>query len=119
MSDLSERRFIENEVMFKNINAQISRFVTDGASQPDKLIPFYCECSNRDCRLRIKLTPGEYRQQHKNKRFFVVRKGHDLPEVETIIDKKQNYYLVEKNIVSPLLADIDSSLRNPKLIEEL
>ena len=110
MDSVSERRLAENEVIFKQLNEEVKAFVLEDASDTEfatKKLGFYCECSNMDCRQRIRLTAKEYDDIHSNEKRFVLLPGHDMPQVETVVTKSEDHMVVEKINMPPLPEDID------------
>jgi hypothetical protein len=101
---LSESRLAKNEVVFRQANEQVQKFmqaqVTDSKEKENKL-HFYCECSNTDCRERIILTPTQYGRLHKNSSQFVMKPGHSVAEVERVIRSTSKYEVVEKYQTPP------------------
>jgi hypothetical protein len=107
--DLSERRLIENELIFRELNQK----VVDGLAELKELaiahdqaslapntteqLHFYCECSNIDCHERVLISPAEYEKIHEDTRRFVIAKGHQIPEIEKILNSTPEYDIVEKN----------------------
>lgn len=102
MSDLSERRLIENEMLFRSTNREVQRRIKKDqahTSGPAGLkLHFYCECSRFYCRDRIKLTVEEYEQATNNEKQFIVLPGHENTAVEKVIRHVDGYVVVEKNI---------------------
>jgi len=91
-----ERRLQENEVIFKQVNKDVEEFLHDIGVQNQVAVPFYCECSDLGCRMRLELTPAEYEKIHKNKRRFIVVNGHEVPQIENVVERNENYSVVEK-----------------------
>ena len=93
--DARERRLAENEALFRDINEQIQRaagrFGEDG-----HVYEFLCECANRDCTLRLSLTRGEYERARGHPARFIVAAGHELPDIERVVEDLGEYRLVEK-----------------------
>jgi hypothetical protein len=114
MSKKSDRRLIENEVIFRDVNKNIQEFV-DGENNAPALLPFYCECSNPECIERIPMTTEQYSKLHKDDRHFITRIGHESPEVEEILNKESNYQVVEKHFTPPEPAAIDMALKAIKI----
>lgn len=102
MKSLSERRLVENEMLFRSTNREVQRRVKRDLAakqEPATLeLHFYCECSRFYCRDRIKLSVDEYESATENERQFIVLPGHENPTVEKIIRKAAGYTVVEKNI---------------------
>ncbi len=44
----------------------------------------------------VALTLGEYEAVRANPRRFVIVRGHDLPEVEVVVEDHERYAVVEK-----------------------
>lgn len=111
----SERRLIENEVIFKSVNQNIKEFVSERTGSRIKFIKFYCECSDLDCTARIKLTTDRYEELHKNKKCFVTVVGHETPEIEKVIAKENSYQAVEKNFIPPRAEQIEKALKTIRI----
>lgn len=122
MSDeYSERRLVENEVVFRQRNEQITKDLEalqkaaeseghDSIAQNAKYdsgvpLHFYCECSDENCRQRIVLKPKEYSELHANSSQFIVIPGHHVPKIERVVLTTGNYEVVEKYITPPATAD--------------
>ena len=100
----SERRLVENEAIFKQINNDVKDFVLEDAPFSEyakKELNFYCECSDINCRERIRLTAQTYEDLHENKKQFIIKNGHEIPEIEKIIRESNGYLIVEKLKVPP------------------
>jgi hypothetical protein len=59
-------------------------------------VAFRCECANLGCNLMLELTPADYERVRAHPRRFVVAPGHDLPEVEKVVDRVGDYLIIEK-----------------------
>lgn len=107
--NLSERRLVENELIFKRLNQKVVDELAElkdlafahnqPALAPDTTQPlyFYCECSDIKCDERIAISPEEYDRIHKESRRFVTVSGHQIPEIEQVIKSTPEYDVVEKN----------------------
>ena len=112
----SERRLAENEVFFRGPNQQIVEGLLDlqkkakaeGYSDllvdEDYPIQFYCECSDEKCRKRIELTSKQYSDLHQNSSQFMVLPGHNIPELERVMQSTDRYMIVEKAMTPPKMA---------------
>ena len=123
----SQRRQIENEVVFRQYNERVQREFNeikkmakqDGQEEfmPDEEMPmlFFCECSDENCQKRILLKPSEYNRIHKHRNRFVQIAGHDTHSIERVIKQVAEYNVVEKFIEPPKSAtglhvtDVDNS----------
>lgn len=96
---LSERRLAKNEVVFRQANQQVQKFMQEqnaGKKDKESELHFYCECSNENCRERVMLTPTKYGKLHKNSSQFVIKPGHSVAEVEKVVKTAPDYEVVEK-----------------------
>jgi hypothetical protein len=113
----SERRLVENEVFFRQPNTRMAEGFKDlektakevgakeWANATDKHFNFYCECSDENCRKKINLKPSEYLRIHKNSSQFVVLPGHNVADVERIVQSNDDWIVVEKYLTPPKKAD--------------
>jgi hypothetical protein len=100
MNNFSERRLVENELMFRSANRKVEQHVTAERtpySGPDQTkLRFYCECSNLDCRSRIIMTADEYHAVSPGRKEFIVIPGHENDDIEKIVKTTKLYCVVEK-----------------------
>jgi hypothetical protein len=95
--DERERRVAENELLFNAVNTQI---LTLGEALPgDGDAPFsiICECGDDGCTERVELERARYEAVRSEPARFVVLRGHELPDTETIVDTGDDYFVVEKD----------------------
>lgn len=104
-----EKRLIENEVIFREVNSNISEFIKENGND-NQPTPYYCECSKPNCVERIDLTPREYSETHKNNKQFVILNGHEFPEVEKVVKKTDKYQVVEKHFEPPKASNLNLAL---------
>jgi hypothetical protein len=94
MSEDIERRLASNEGMFRDVNEGIVRGQWPG--DPDAPIGFRCECARLGCNDLVALTLAEYEQVRAGHRRFLIVSGHELPEVEVVVERHGQYSVVEK-----------------------
>ena len=94
MQDESERRLARNEALFRETNEAIER--GQWRDDPGKAVRFRCECSRLECGDAVSVTLGQYEQVRRFPRRFLVAEGHEIPEIETVVDRDDGYLIVEK-----------------------
>ena len=106
---LSERRQIENEMIFRRTNELIgdnldeidANLIEDGTPElirnEDYLLHFKCECSDEDCDARIAMKLSVYRSIHDNRNAFIIKLKHQVEAIEKVILTEDKYSVVEKN----------------------
>ncbi len=90
-----EKRLAMNEVLFRKANDRIDDHSEDRA-QPGETIDFYCECSDVNCVERLAITAHEFEHVRARPTQFLVRPGHEDPELETVVTRTPLYLVVEK-----------------------
>jgi hypothetical protein len=102
------RRRTQNEAMSRVANEAIEeREDANGNSTID----FLCECSRSDCDQLIELSAGEYRRVRDHPRRFIVMPGHESSDLETIVDDRSGYLVVEKRGKAGALAEAEQPRR--------
>ena len=89
------RRIAENEVRFREINERMRESLA-GVIPGDELLPFVCECGNGACTAPVSLTLAEYDAVRADARHFAVLAGHEIPDVETVVETSERFTVVEK-----------------------
>ena len=94
MDQIVQERLAANEDAFRQVNEGIARGQWPG--EDHKPIGFRCECARLGCNLLIELPLTDYERVRQHARRFVVAPGHELPEVESVVDRRDGYVVVEK-----------------------
>jgi hypothetical protein len=93
--DARERRLAKNEILFREINEQI-KHSADRHGIDAHQYEFLCECSNVDCTLRLGMTVAAYERLRSNPTHFATAPGHELPEIESVVEECDGYSIVQK-----------------------
>lgn len=93
-----EERLGANEALFREVNERVAEVAGDFiATEPDESrFDFSCECGVRDCAEQIALSLSEYEAVRADATRFVVVPGHDLPEIERVVERHPTHLVVEK-----------------------
>jgi hypothetical protein len=94
MDDELQRRLASNEGVFREVNEGIERGQWPG--EEDRAVRFRCECARLGCNLLVELTLSAYEQVRSHPRRFVMIDGHQVPELETVVQREPGYVVVEK-----------------------
>lgn len=87
-------RLAANEDTFREVNEGIARGRWPGDA--NAAIGFRCECARLGCNRLVELSLTAYEQVRTHPRRFIVEPGHELPEVETVVQRRDGYVVVEK-----------------------
>ena len=110
MEGLGERfrRQARNEALFREVNERIAQLGDSAqAWSPDGLVEFLCECGVGDgCGQRLRIPLAVYETVRAQDDRFVVRPGHETPELERAVDWTDEYVIVDKvDAAEPIVAD--------------
>jgi len=95
-------RIAENEARFREINETLQEGLRRLPADP-RPVAFVCECGVRTCEAMVLVTSEEYEAVRANPRRFFVLTGHEFPEAETVVDRHDQFVVVEKH---PDVADV-------------
>ena len=85
-----------NEAVFRSVNERIQE-VANAFQLSSEPLDLICECGNASCVERISLTPEQYEELRADSHQVAVAPGHEAPDVETVIARRQGYDIVSKN----------------------
>lgn len=115
---LTERRQIENEMIFRRINEKVgtdldaldAMHIEDGnfhlVRDDDIELHFQCECSDENCNARIPIKLSIYKHVHINRDSFIVKLKHQVKSIEDVVITEANYAVVKKKHSTPEPDDI-------------
>jgi hypothetical protein len=89
-----QQRAAANEATIRDVNEGIERGQWPG--EEDSQVGFRCECAQLGCNQLVELSVREYEAIRAHPRRFVVIPGHEVPEIETVVEARPGYVIVEK-----------------------
>jgi hypothetical protein len=95
MTDDRIRRVGENEALYRLVNERIHA-LSPGAAAITGDFGVICECGTLDCKTRIMVTPEVYEQTRARSDHFIVLRGHQLDDIETIVEDHETFIVIEK-----------------------
>jgi hypothetical protein len=103
MSSLWEQRAARNESLFREVNENIARLEEryGSATQP----VFICECSRDSCTEHMPVDEETYRRVREHPRRFIVLPGHVDETLESVVETRAGYLIVEKTGVAGDVAE--------------
>jgi len=104
MSDELGRRAGLNEAIFREVNEQI-RSLDDEVGDDGDTITVICECGDAECVERIVLRTSEYEGVRDDALLYVVARGHELPDVERVVERRDGWEIVRKVGVASEIAE--------------
>ena len=92
--DERQRRIGLNEAVFREVNERIEELAdTFGVSERLDLL---CECGDASCASRIEMSHQEYEALRSDAMTFAVVSGHEMPDVEEIVERHKTHDVVRK-----------------------
>ena len=96
-SRLSQAKAAQNQSLFREVNERLKDVGPhrDWYAYEEDAI---CECADETCSEQINVSASEYEQIRAHGTWFAVAPSdeHVFPDVEQVIEKHENYWIVEK-----------------------
>ena len=89
--ELQRQRAAKNQSLFREVNERIEDLTK---SAPVSL--FVCECMNDTCDAGVEMSVADYEQVRAGGNRFFVLPGHEVEEVEAVIETNGRYLVVAK-----------------------
>jgi hypothetical protein len=89
---LRKDRIARNEALFREVNERVRDLVPSEGG-----IEFICECGSEECIERVTLTREEYERVRSDPVEFFVKPGHEMFDVEEVVESHDHYLLVRKH----------------------
>lgn len=93
--DERKRRIGVNEALFREANERIQDLNQSFATLTDKLV-LVCECGDGQCVEKISLSPEAYEELRADPTQFAIVPGHEIPDVEEVVARREGYDVVRK-----------------------
>jgi hypothetical protein len=94
--DPRQERLARNEALFRDVNERV-RAIAVVHGEDEHVYGFFCECSNSDCTFRLKATLAQYEAVRAHGDRFLVVPEHALPEIETVVERTDEWWVVQKH----------------------
>jgi len=100
MTSEQERRVGMNESIFREVNERIES-AADAFGLRDQPLNLICECGDSTCTQQISMTRPEYESLRSDPTHFAVFPGHEIVDVEDLVERRKGYDVVRKNEGEP------------------
>ncbi len=92
--DQRAREIGRHQALLREVNERIEELAETFDRNDERAI--LCECGSSDCDERIVLREHEYEALRRIPTHFAVRPGHEMPEVERVVERHDEFVVVEK-----------------------
>jgi hypothetical protein len=89
-----QARIARNEAAFRQTNEQIEALNAAGARA--ERFPIVCECGSETCAEVLMVEAEEYGAVRSDAHRFLIKPGHEAPDVEAVVDRGTDFVVVEK-----------------------
>jgi hypothetical protein len=96
-------RIARNEAVYRDVNEAIEAGRADASAE--KVRPFMCECGLLECNQLLELTRAEYEAVRAHPTRFFMADGHELPDVEHVVERHERYVIAEKDDLGAKVAE--------------
>jgi hypothetical protein len=90
-----KERIEENEKLFREVNERVKEVQANFQSGPDP--QWVCECGDETCFDKLTVPLDEYQEIRSRGNWFLVLVGHEKPDVEEVVDRRDGFLVVEKD----------------------
>lgn len=106
--DERAKRIGENEALYRAINEKIED-LNAAFGMVTESMGIVCECGQLECTEQIDLEIPTYERVRSDPALFAVAPGHEIPDVETVVEEQENFNIVRKDPGGPaeLARDLD------------
>jgi hypothetical protein len=94
--DGRNERIAKNETVMRAANREIQHAEEEVGNGSEGRFDVLCECGREDCDGMLTLTIAEYEEIHRQHDRFVVLPGHNTPDIENVVEERDNYLVVDK-----------------------
>jgi hypothetical protein len=89
-----------NEAVFREVNERITDLADEFGLQNQPL-DLVCECGDPACIERITMSRQAYEELRSDPTHFAVYPGHEEPDVEDVVARREGYDIVRKHEGEP------------------
>jgi hypothetical protein len=89
-------RIAKNEVVMRAANREIKHAEEEVGNGSQGRFEVLCECGREDCDGMLSLTVAEYEEFQRQHDRFVVLPGHNTPDIESVVEERDGYLVVDK-----------------------
>ena len=106
--DERARRIGENEALYRSINERIED-LNQAFGLVAETMTVVCECGELSCTQQIELDLPTYERVRSDPTWFVVVPGHEIADVESIVEKHESYNVIckDKGEAAELATELD------------
>jgi hypothetical protein len=95
VADVGKQRLAGNEAVFRAANERMADW--EERDRAEALELYFCECADPKCNEKVRLRVSDYERVRSNPTHFFVVPGHEIPDVEVVVEPHSDWLLIEKS----------------------
>ena len=93
--DERAKRIGANEALYRSVNEKIEALNAAFGSITETM-SVVCECGDASCAEQIELSIADYERIRSEPTLFIIRPGHEIPDVEEVVERNDAFHVVKK-----------------------
>ena len=93
--DERARRIGANEALYRSVNEKIEE-LSAAFGTITETMSVVCECGDANCVEQIEVSIADYERIRSDPTFFIIRPGHEIPDVEEVVEEHDAFHVVKK-----------------------
>ena len=94
--DARNDRIAKNETVMRAANRELQQAEEEVSNGSEARLEVLCECGRDDCDGVLTITLAEFEEVHSQGDRFVILYGHNTPGIETVVEERDGYLVVDK-----------------------
>lgn len=90
-----------NEALFRTVNEQVESLNRRLLASTDATMHIVCECGELGCVEQLTVAVAAYERVRADPALFFVKPGHELPDVEDVVEQNAGWAVVRKHPGDP------------------
>jgi hypothetical protein len=95
LDDLRRMRAAKNQSLFREVNERVED-IAKSFNLDGQQLDFVCECAHTDCMERLGMSATEYEAVRRVPTHFAIAPGHEIADVEHVVERTSRYVVVAK-----------------------
>jgi hypothetical protein len=106
-----EQRAARNQLLFREVNERIASLAERALLPEIAPIEVTCECVDMSCTRTVQISLHEFAEVDRATNRFLVVPGHELPDVEDVVERRDRFLIVAKRGAGADLVEGSANLR--------
>ena len=106
-----EQRAARNQLLFREVNERIASLAERALLPEIAPIEVTCECVDMSCTRTVQISLHEFAEIDRATNRFLVVPGHELPDVEDVVERRDRFLIVAKRGAGADLVEGSANLR--------